>query len=83
VAGHTGELRSRSLLTSHEDAVTLIFKGVPGVEIRTPSYVWAYLKKGLSDEVLCLLPPSLPLSPPGWSAPLSLHVETIERLLSR
>ena len=62
MAGHTGELRSRSLLTSHEDAVTLIFKGVPGVEIRTPSYVWAYLKKGLSDEVLCLLPPSLPLS---------------------
>jgi hypothetical protein len=46
-----GELRSRSLLTSHEDAVTLIFKGVPGVEIRTPSYVWAYLKKGISDDV--------------------------------
>lgn len=40
IAGHgTAELRSRSLQTSNEDSVTMLFKGAEGTEIRNPSYV--------------------------------------------
>eukprot|EP00899_Mesostigma_viride_P007406 jgi/Mesvir1/16667/Mv15069-RA.2 len=46
IAGHT-EIRSRSLLTAREDATTLLATST--VALRTPSYVFSYLRRILPE----------------------------------
>ena len=43
LAGH-GELRQRSLLTSHTGQTTLSFIAGGTTEIRTPTYIWNFLR---------------------------------------
>ena len=52
LAGH-GELRQRSLLTSHSGQTTLLFTA-NGVDIRTPTYVWNFLRQRMDESELQL-----------------------------
>lgn len=49
LAGH-GELRQRSLLTSHTGQTTLLFTAGGSTEIRTPTYVWNFLKQRMDEK---------------------------------
>ena len=49
LAGH-GELRQRSLLTSHTGQTTLLFTAGNNTEIRTPTYVWNFLKQRMDEK---------------------------------
>ena len=51
LAGH-GELRTRSLLTSHSGQTTLSFVAGGTTEIRTPTYVWNFLRQRLEENDL-------------------------------
>ena len=51
LAGH-GELRTRSLLTSHSGQTTLSFVSGGTTEIRTPTYVWSFLRQRLGEDDL-------------------------------
>ena len=51
LAGH-GELRTRSLLTSHSGQTTLSFVCGGTTEIRTPTYVWNFLRQRLEENDL-------------------------------
>ena len=51
LAGH-GELRTRSLLTSHTGQTTLLFAAGGTTEIRTPTYVWNFLRQRLDESDL-------------------------------
>jgi len=52
LAGH-GELRQRSLLTSHSGQTTLLFTA-GDVMIRTPTYVWNFLRQRMDENDLQL-----------------------------
>lgn len=52
LAGH-GELRQRSLLTSHSGQTTLLFTAGE-VQIRTPTYVWNFLRQRMDESDLQL-----------------------------
>jgi ATP-dependent RNA helicase DDX21 len=51
LAGH-GELRQRSLLTSHSGQTTLLFAVNPEgtTEIRTPTYIWNFLRTRMEEN---------------------------------
>lgn len=51
LAGH-GELRQRSLLTSHTGQTTLLFKAGGTTEIRTPTYIWNFLRQRMEENDL-------------------------------
>ena len=51
IAGHT-TVTHRSLLTSHADAVTLLFVTGPDVTVQTPTYVWNFLRARLAEELV-------------------------------
>ena len=51
LAGH-GELRQRSLLTSHTGQTTLSFIAGGTTEIRTPTYIWNFLRQRLEENDL-------------------------------
>eukprot|EP00958_Prasinococcus_capsulatus_P014644 scaffold1541_cov418-Prasinococcus_capsulatus_cf.AAC.2 len=50
ISGHSN-MKPRSLITSHEDTTTLLFEAT-GTTIRTPTYVWNYLRNHLSEELV-------------------------------
>ena len=52
LAGH-GELRQRSLLTSHSGQTTLLFTAGE-TQIRTPTYVWNFLRQRMDENDLQL-----------------------------
>ena len=58
LAGH-GELRTRSLLTSHSGQTTLSFVAGGTTEIRTPTYVWNFLRQRLEENDLQIRRPTL------------------------
>ena len=51
LAGH-GELRQRSLLTSHSGQTTLMFAAGGNTEIRTPTYIWNFLRQRMNENDL-------------------------------
>lgn len=50
IAGHS-ELKARSLLTAHDDAVTIHFKA-PNTDIRTATFVWNFLRNNLPEDTV-------------------------------
>ena len=50
ISGHSN-MKQRSLITSHEDTTTMLFEAT-GTTIRTPTFVWNYLRNNLTEELV-------------------------------
>jgi len=79
LAGH-GELRQRSLLTSHSGQTTMIFKA-GDVQIRTPTYVWNFLRQRMDESDLQLR--RLTLSEDNMSAVFDVPSELVDKFTAQ
>jgi len=79
LAGH-GELRQRSLLTSHSGQTTLLFKA-GDVQIRTPTFVWNFLRQHMDENDLQIR--RLTLSEDNSCAVFDVPSELVDKFTSK